>query len=185
MQILFASVMEDRKNEIKWYVLQTVTGHENVAKQNLETVIRKNEYLQNRIFEIVIPMDEEIVEKDGKKVSKMVKKMPGYILVKMIYGDDLWHDVTRTPSIIAFVGPNARAIAISDEEVARLGLETSTFANQELKVGDVIEVLTGSFAGMSGPIESVDENKRTCTIKLVLFNRENQVELDFAQVKKL
>ena len=174
-----------KDNKIRWYVLQTVTGHENIAKQNLETVIRKNAYLQDRIFEIVIPMQEEIVEKDGKKVSKMVKIMPGYILVKMIYGDDLWHDVTRTPSIIAFVGPNARAQEISEEEVARLGLETATFANQELKVGDMVEVLSGSFAGMTGPVESVDEVKRTCAIKVVLFNRENQLELDFAQVKKL
>ena len=175
----------ERSNEIKWYVLHTVTGHENVAKQNLETVIRKNPYLQNRIFEIVIPMQEEITEKDGKKVSKMVKVMPGYILVKMIYGDDLWHDVTRTPSITGFVGPNARAEAISDEEIARLGLETATFANQDINVGDTIEVLTGSFAGMSAKVESVDSEKRTCQVKLVLFNRENDVELEFSQIKKL
>lgn len=175
----------ERKNEIKWYVLNVVVGHENIAKQNLETVIRKNAYLQNRIFEIVIPMHEEITEKDGKKVSKMVKTMPGYMFVKMIYGDDLWHDVTRTPSIIAFCGPNARAQELPADEVARMGLDSTVFANQELNVGDVVEVLTGSFAGMSGPIESVDDARHTCTIKLVLFNRENQVELDFAQVKKL
>lgn len=175
----------ERNNEVKWYVLQVVTGHENVAKQNLETVIRKNAYLQDRIFEIVIPMREEITEKNGKNVVKMVKIMPGYIFVKMIYGDDLWHDVTRTPSIIAFVGPNARAKSISDEEVAILGLESTVFANQDINVGDTIEVLTGSFAGMTAKVESVDNEKRTCQVKLVLFNRENDVELEFAQIKKM
>ena len=176
--------MEENK-DIKWYVLYTVTGHENVAKQNLETVIRKNPYLQNRIFDIVIPMMEEIEEKDGKKVAKLVKRMPGYILVKMIYGDDLWHDVTRTPSIIAFVGPNARAIPLSDEEVARLGLETQTFVNQDINVGDSVEVLTGSFMGTVATVESVDAERKTCKIKVVMFNRDNELELDFAEVKKL
>ena len=174
-----------REDEIKWYVLYTVTGHENVAKQNLETVIRKNPYLQDRIFDIVIPMMDEIEEKDGKKVAKQVKRMPGYLLVKMIYGDDLWHDVTRTPSIIAFVGPNARAVPLTDEEVARLGLETVKFANQDIQVGDNVEILTGSFAGVVTTVESVDQTKKTCKVKLVMLNRENEVELDFANVKKL
>lgn len=176
--------MEENK-DIKWYVLYTVTGHENVAKQNLETVIRKNPYLQNRIFDIVIPMMDEIEEKDGKRITKQVKRMPGYILVKMIYGDDLWHDVTRTPSIIAFVGPNARAIPLSEEEVARLGLETQKFVNQEINIGDDVEVLTGSFAGIVATVESVDNERKTCKVKIVMFNRENEVELDFADVKKL
>ena len=136
---------------------------------------------------ITVKPDVELgsMEKLGVKKEKVRKMFPGYVLVKMIYGDDLWHDVTRTPSIIAFVGPNARAIPLSDEEVARLGLETQTFVNQDINVGDNVEVLTGSFMGTVATVESVDNERKTCKIKVVMFNRDNEVELDFAEVKKL
>lgn len=177
--------MEDLENKnVRWYVLKTVTGHENVAKQNLETVIRKNPYLQDRIFEIVIPMEDYIEEKDGKKVLKQRKAIPGYLIVKMIYGDDLWHDVTRTPSITGFVGPNARAEAISEDEVRRLRLETIKIDNPDLAIGDKVEIMDGSFSGIVATVESVDMTKNTCRVKMDMFGRENIVELDMGIVKK-
>ena len=99
--------IENAKKEAKWYVLHTFSGYENVAKENLEIVIDKYN-LQERIFDIVIPMEDVVEEKDGKRKVVSRKLMPGYIYVKMIYGDDIWHAVTRTRGITGFAGPKGR-----------------------------------------------------------------------------
>ena len=95
--------------EAKWYVLHTFSGYENVAKENLETVIEKYN-LKDRIFDVIIPMEDVIEEKNGKKKLIQRKIMPCYLLVKMIYGDDIWHNITRTRGITGFVGPKGRPL---------------------------------------------------------------------------
>ena len=102
--------MENQNMEnAKWYVLHTYSGYENVAKENLEQMAL-NYGLTNRIFDIVIPMEDVIEEKKGKKTLVQRKVMPGYLLVKMIYGDDIWHNVTRTRGITGFTGPKGRPL---------------------------------------------------------------------------
>ena len=108
--------------EPKWYVLHTYSGYENVAKENLETMTVKYG-LQNRIFDIVIPMEDVIEEKNGKKKLVSRKVMPCYLLVKMIYGDDMWHNITRTRGITGFVGPKGRPLALTEEEIRKMRLE--------------------------------------------------------------
>ncbi|MBQ3158295.1 MAG: hypothetical protein IJB98_01230 [Clostridia bacterium] len=98
---------EEKFGKAKWYALHTFSGYENVAKENLETVVTKFN-LEDRIFDIIIPMESVVEEKKGKKVLVERKSMPCYIFVKMIYADDLWHNVTRTRGITGFVGPNGR-----------------------------------------------------------------------------
>ena len=127
-----AIVDKNIDKEPKWYVLHVFSGYENIAKQNLEITIEKYA-LQDRIFQIVIPMEDELVEKRGKKVLVPKKTMPGYMLVKMMYGDDIWHAVTRTQYITGFVGPKGRPICITDEE-ARLRTE------RQLTIGGVSTV---------------------------------------------
>ena len=137
-----AIVDKNIDTEPKWYALKVYSGYENVAKQNLENTIEKYG-LENRILQIVIPMEDELVEKRGKKVLVPKKIMPGYMLVKMIYGDDIWHAVTRTMYITGFVGPKGRPINITDEEARRLSVDTSANTEAKLdldvKVGDMIE----------------------------------------------
>ena len=112
----------EHSNEPKWYVLHTFSGYENVAKENLENVVEKFN-LQDRIFDIVIPEEDVIEEKNGKKKLVTRKSMPCYIFVKMIYGDDLWHNVTRTRGITGFVGPKGRPLALTEDEVIKNRLE--------------------------------------------------------------
>ena len=101
--------VDSAMEEAKWYVLHTFSGYENVAKENLEIVTQKYN-LQERIFDIVIPMEDVVEDKNGKKKIVSRKVMPGYIIVKMIYGDDIWHAVTRTRGITGFVGPKGRPL---------------------------------------------------------------------------
>ena len=181
-----AIVDKNIDKEPKWYVLHVFSGYENIAKQNLEITVEKYD-LQNRIFQIVIPMEDELVEKRGKKVLVPKKTMPGYILVKMMYGDDIWHAVTRTQYVTGFVGPKGRPVCITDEEARRMGVDgpTSTEAkmNIEVKVGDMVEIIEGSLASFVGTVKAVDEEAQRATVLVEMFGRESEVELGFNQIR--
>lgn len=172
--------------EPKWYALHVYSGYENVAKQNLEITIDKYD-LQDRIFQIVIPMEDELVEKRGKKVLVPKKTMPGYILVRMKYGDDIWHAVTRTQYITGFVGPQGRPVPITDEEARRMGVEgginTEAKSDIDVKVGDLVEIIDGSLAGFVGNVKSVDETNQKLVCLVEMFGRESEVELSFNQIR--
>lgn len=169
--------------EAKWYVLHTFSGYENVAKENLETVVEKYN-LGDRIFEIVIPMEDVIEEKNGKKKLVQRKVMPCYLLVKMIYGDDLWHNVTRSRGITGFVGPKGRPLALTDDEVMKMRLEKINMPTS-LEVGDKIEVVEGALNTMIGTIISVDNNAQRAKVNLEMFGRETPVDLAFSQIHKI
>mgnify|MGYP003319982292 CR=1 FL=1 len=182
-----AIVDKNIDTEPKWYVLHVFSGYENVAKQNLEITIEKYD-LQNRIFQIVIPMEDVLEEKRGKKVLVPKKTMPGYMLVKMMYGDDIWHAVTRTQYITGFVGPKGRPICITDEEARRMGVEGGTQSAEakldlDVKVGDVVEIIDGSLASFVGTVKAVDNEKQTVTVLVEMFGRESEVELGFGQIR--
>lgn len=181
-----AIVDKNIDKEPKWYVLHVFSGYENIAKQNLEITIDKYN-LQDRIFEIVIPMEDELVEKRGKKVLVPKKTMPGYMLVRMIYGDDIWHAVTRTMYISAFVGPKGRPLPITDEEARRMGVDGGIKAEAkmelEVNVGDMVEIIEGSLASFVGTVKEVDIENQKVTCIVEMFGRESEVELSFNQIK--
>lgn len=169
--------------EAKWYVLHTFSNYENVAKENLETVIEKFN-LQDRIFDIVIPMEEVIEEKKGKTKVVQRKLMPSYILVKMIYGDDLWHNITRTRGITGFVGPKGRPLALTEDEVRKMRLEP-LHTDLDLKPEDKVEILDGPLNNFVGKVVSVDVENKKAKIVVEMFGRETPVELDYSQIRKI
>ena len=171
------------KLEAKWYVLHTFSGYENVAKQNLETVIDKFN-LHDRIFDIVIPMEDVVEEKNGKKKLVQRKSMPCYILVKIKYADDLWHNITRTRGITGFTGPNGRPLELTDEEIRKLRLEKLK-VEVDLEVGDKVEIVDGPLNGMIGEITAVNTETNVITVNVEMFGRETAVDLEFAQVHKI
>lgn len=181
-----AIVDKNIDKEPKWYVLHVFSGYENIAKQNLEITVDKYN-LQDRIFQIVIPMEDELVEKRGKKVLVPKKTMPGYILVKMMYGDDIWHAVTRTQYITGFVGPKGRPICITDEEARRMGVDGGNQAEAkfelEVNVGDLVEIIEGSLSSFVGTVKSVDNENQKVTCIVEMFGRESEVELGFNQIR--
>ena len=181
-----AIVDKNIDKEPKWYVLHVFSGYENIAKQNLEITVDKYN-LQDRIFDIVIPMEDELVEKRGKKVLVPKKTMPGYILVKMMYGDDIWHAVTRTMYITGFVGPKGRPIPITDEEARKMGVDGGVQSEAkmqlEVNVGDMVEIIDGSLSSFVGTVKAVDSENQKLTCVVEMFGRESEVELAFNQVR--
>lgn len=167
----------------KWYVLHTFSGYENVAKENLETVVEKFN-LQDRIFDIVIPMEDVVEEKNGKKKLVQRKAMPCYILVKMKYADDLWHNVTRTRGITGFVGPKGRPLALTDEEVVKLRLEKIK-VDVDIKEGDKIEIVDGALNGMIGIVKSINLETGIVSVIVEMFGRETNVDLELSQLRRI
>jgi transcription termination/antitermination protein NusG len=173
----------DVNNEAKWYVLHTFTGYENVAKQNLE-IVRDNFNLQNRIFDIVIPMEDVVEEKKGIKKIVSKKILPSYILIKMIYGDDIWHAITRTRGVTGFVGPKGRPLALNEDEIQKMHLEKIE-CTDPLAPNDKIEVVDGPLTSMVGTIIEVDEENKRVKANVEMFGRETVVDLTYAQIKKI
>jgi len=170
--------------EERWYVLHTFSGYENVAKENLETVIDKFN-LQDRIFDIIIPMEDVVEEKKGKREVVSRKLMPGYIVVKMIYGDDIWHAITRTRGITGFVGPKGRPLPLTEDEIHKMRLEKVAVVATDLEEGDKVEVLEGALNGFVGTVVSVDAVQNKCRVIVEMFGRETPVDLSLEQVKKV
>ncbi|MBE5736635.1 MAG: transcription termination/antitermination factor NusG [Clostridiales bacterium] len=168
----------------KWYALHTFSGYENVAKENLEIV--KDKYsLQERIFDIVIPMEDVVEDKNGKKKIVSRKVMPGYIFVKMVYGDDIWHAVTRTRGITGFVGPKGRPLHLTDEEIRKMRLEKNTVIDISIAINDKVEVLDGALNGFVGTVLTVDTENAKCKVMVEMFGRDTPVDLNLDQVRKV
>ncbi len=176
--------IQEAKKDAKWYVLHTFSSYENVAKENLEIVIQKYN-LQERIFDIVIPMEDVVEEKNGKRKVVSRKVMPGYIYVKMIYGDDIWHAVTRTRGITGFVGPKGRPLPLTEEETRKMHLEKIEVVNIDLNVDDKVEVLDGPLNGFVGTVVGVDAQGKKCRVIVEMFGRETPVDLGLDQVRKV
>lgn len=170
--------------EAKWYVLHTYSGYENVAKENLEIVVDKYG-LQKRIFDIIIPMEDVVEEKNGKRTVVSRKLMPGYIIVKMIYGDDIWHAVTRTRGITGFVGPKGRPLPLTEDEIHKMRLERVAVVATDLQENDKVEVLEGALNGFVGTVVSVDAINNKCRVVVEMFGRETPVDLSLEQVRKV
>ena len=170
-------------DKAKWYALHVYSGFEQKVKDNLALVIEKYN-LQNRIFDIVIPMEDVIEEKNGKRKLVSRKLFPGYVLIKMIYGDDIWHAVTRTPGITAFCGALGRAEAMSEEEVKRLKLEEIK-VEVDLAVGDKIEIIDGPLSAMVGVITSLDPANQKLRADVNMFGRDMPVDLEFTQIRRI
>lgn len=170
--------------EAAWYALHTYSGYENVAKENLEIV--KDKYdLHNRIFDIVIPMEDVIEEKNGKRKVVSKKVMPGYILAKIAYEDDIWHAITRTRGITGFVGPKGRPLPLTSEEIRKMRLEKVAVLSVNFEANDKVEVLEGPLNGFVGTVISVDASAEKCRIMVEMFGRETPVDFNIGQVRKI
>ena len=172
------------RENAKWYILHTPSGYENVAKENLE-IVKEKYNLQDRVFDIVIPMEDVVEEKDGKRKVVSRKLMPTYIFVKMVYGDDIWHAITRTRGITGFTGPKGRPLPMLPEEIHKLRLERPVVISTDLHENDKVEVLDGALNGFVGTILSVDAQSGKLRVMVEMFGRETPVVLNLDQVRKL
>jgi len=181
------TVVDERKNDSKWYVLHSQTGHENRVKNNLEQRVQSLG-VEDKIFEVIVPTREVVVIKKGKKTKQNEKVFPGYIFVQMTLDDQSWLVARTTEGVTGFIGAGTKPTPISDKEVGAI----MRFVQQEqpkykaaFTVGEAVKITEGPFADFLGSIESIDEEKGQLSVLVSMFDRETPVELDFLQVKKL
>ena len=124
--------------EAKWYVVHTYSGYENKVKANIEKIV-ENRKMQDVILDIVVPMEEQIEIKDGKKKATLKKVFPGYVLVKMVMTDESWYVVRNTRGVTGFVGPGSKPVPLSDEEIKSMGVEQFE-PIVDYEVGDSVRV---------------------------------------------
>lgn len=171
----------------KWYVIHIQTGYETRVKTALEQRV-KSLGVEDKIFDIVIPTREIMVVKKGKKSKATEKVFPGYILVRMILGDDSWLVVRTTEGVTGFVGAGLKPTPISDKEVDAI----MRFVKQEqpkykakFSIGEAVKITEGPFSDFLGTIDKIDEERGKIRVLVSIFDRETPVELDFLQIAKL
>jgi transcriptional antiterminator NusG len=178
----------------QWFVIHSYAGYENKVKSNLQSRIASMN-MEERIFEVVIPMEDVIEFKNGKKQVVSKKVFPGYLLVRLDLDDDSWYVVRNTPGVTGFVGLGARPTPLSRKEVENIlqvkpedGEGTATRKSRpklEYELGESVRVREGPFADFSGTIAEINEDQLKLKVLVNIFGRETPVELDFAQVAKL
>ena len=169
--------------EAKWYVLHTFSGYEQVAKTNLEVVVKKYN-LEHRIFDIIIPMEETIEEKNGKKKVVQRKVLPCYVFIKLVYSNELWFMITNTRGVTGFVGPQGKALPLTEDEVKRMRLE-DVVEDANFNKGDKITIVSGPLDGFEGIILDLNDTNQKAKVKVAMFNTETEVEVDYVQLKVL
>ena len=168
----------------KWYAIHTYSGYEVMVKTNLERLIENNN-LGEQILEIQIPMYQDIVEgRSGKKKIVDRKVYPCYVFLKLIMSNDIWYLVTNTRGVTGFVGPQGRPLPLTDEEVKRMRLETKV-DNFNLAVGDKVKIVSGALEGFVGMIIELNYTAQKAKVKVEMFGRETDVELDFVDLEKI
>ena len=169
--------------EPKWYVVHTYSGYENKVKTDLEKTI-KNRELEDYFFDIVVPMEEQIEIKDGKRKTNLKKVFPGYVLVKMIVTEESWYIVRNTRGVTGFVGSGTDPIPLTIEEIRNMGFETAV-VNVDYDVNDTVRVVNGPLASFIGTVQEINKEKNKVKVLVSMFGRETPVELEFSQVEKI
>ncbi|MCI5791376.1 MAG: transcription termination/antitermination protein NusG [Clostridiales bacterium] len=170
--------------DVRWYVIHVYSSYESVVKNNLEKMIENNG-LQDYILEIAIPVEEDIVEKNGKRKVVERKKFPGYVFLKMTYTDQLWYMITNTRGVTGFVGPQGKALPLTAEEIKRMGLEKVSVEDFDMAVGDNVKVVSGALETFLGVVDEIYPDKQKVRVIVQMFGRQTPVELDFNQIEKI
>ena len=174
----------ENKETPQWYVIHTYSGYEAMVENNLHNMV-ENTSLQDWIFEVKVPVEDDVVEKNGKRKVVQRKKFPSYVFIKMIYSNHIWFMVTNTRGVTGFVGPAGRPLPLRDDEVKRLGLEVIDFEDLDIKPGDNVRVISGALENFDGVIDSISAERQKVKVIISMFGRDTPVELDFSQVEKL
>lgn len=167
-----------------WYVIHTYSGYESTVENNLRNMVENNS-LQDYIFDVKIPVEDDIVERNGKKKQIQRKKFPSYVFIKMIYTNHIWFMVTQTRGVTGFVGPAGHPLPLTEEEVKRMGLEVVTLEDFDIKPGDDVKVINGALENFLGVVDSISVERQKVKVIVSMFGRQTPVELDFSQVEKL
>src|SRR5260221_1605302 len=179
-------IQETTDEKARWYVVHTQSGHEARVSETLRQRVNTLG-LVGKVFELLVPTQDKVVVRGGKKATVKEKIFPGYLLVKMILDDTVWLAVRTTPGITGFVGIDNKPTPISDMEVAniqKLVADPAPFKTK-LTTGEAVKINDGPFTGFLGTIHEIDEEKGKVKVLVSIFGRETPVELDFLQAVKV
>lgn len=186
--------VEEKKEEKKsvpfgtsWYVIHTYSGHENKVAATLKQKIKATG-LGDKIFEVMVPTQEKIEVREGKKTTVQEKIFPGYLLVQMKLDDESWHTVRSTPGVTGFVGTGNKPTPLAESEVTTIKkfseFEAPTY-KAAFTLGEAVKIVDGPFSEFLGTVDEINEEKGKVKVLVSIFGRETPVELDFLQVAKL
>jgi transcription termination/antitermination protein NusG len=170
-----------------WYVIHTYSGYEDAVREALMQRIESMN-MQDKIFDVIVPKETQIVVKKGKPKTEKKRLFPGYVLVDMMVDDESWYVVRNTPNVTGFVGSGTIPVPVSAEEFGVISryLEDDNAPKFKISLSktDLVMVLDGPFAGYEGVVNAIDDEKGKVKVMITIFGRETPVELDFDQVKK-
>jgi transcriptional antiterminator NusG len=169
-----------------WYAIHTYAGYENAVARNLKQRIDSLN-MNDKIFNVVVPVEKKIKIKGNKRVEEDEKIYPGYILVDMIVTDESWFVVRNTPRVTGFVGTGVHPVPLTEKEVAfflgKLDVNKVSHA-VDFVIGDTVKIVDGPFKDLEGKISEVDGEKGKARVMVLMFGRETSVELDLLQIRK-
>ncbi|MDQ2902587.1 MAG: transcription termination/antitermination protein NusG [Ktedonobacteraceae bacterium] len=172
-----------------WFAIHTYSGYENKVKSHLEARIASMN-MRDRIFRVVVPMEEEVEIKQGQRRTVQRKVFPGYVLVEMIMTDESWYVVRNTPGVTSFVGSGTRPIPLQEHEIKSILKQVSKETDKpKAKIsfakGQSVRVIDGPFTEFIGTVSDINMDRNKVTVLVSFFGRETPVILDFLQVEKI
>ena len=175
------------ENQKRWYVIHTYSGYEERVKKNLEQRIKFMDS-ENKVFQVVIPTEEEIEVRSGRRQTVTKKILPGYVLVQMKMNDQSWNIVRNTPGVTGFVGSGGKPVPLQEEEVDQIlkqMMDEAPKVKVSFRRGQSVRVTDGPFLDFVGIVDEISPQKGKVKVLLSLFGHETPVELDILQVEKL
>jgi transcriptional antiterminator NusG len=174
--------------EKQWYIVHTYSGFEAKVKESL-TQRAEAMGMAEVIEEILIPTEEVVEVREGKKTRSTRKFFPGYVLVKMTMSDEAWHVVRNTPKVTGFVGTGNKPVPLREDEVSRIVDQISVAAEKpkpkfEFRIGETVRIVDGPFSNFTGQVEEINEDRSTLKVMVTIFGRATPVELEFLQVER-
>lgn len=173
--------------ERNWYAIHTYSGYENAVVRNLKQRI-ESLGMQDKIFDAVVPTEQKIRVKGGKRVTEEERIYPGYVLVEMVVDDESWYVVRNTPRVTGFVGSGTQPVPLTKPEYDALMKRMENDAPKhkvDLALDDMVTIVDGPFKELDGKVGEIDEDRGKVKVLVSMFGRETPVELDFLQVKKV
>lgn len=170
----------------RWYVVHCYSGYENKVRHAIQQRTETMD-MEDRIFDVIVPTEEEIEIKDGKRRTVERRVFPGYVLVQMVMDEDSWYVVRNTPGVTGFVGMGNNPTPLTEPEVQAIMKRMEADAPQvkvTFKPGEKVRIIDGPFNDIVGTVEEIDMERAKVRVMVSFFGRETPVELDFLQVEK-
>lgn len=178
--------IEEQPLEGQWYVLHTYSGYENKVKKTIESRIDALD-MGDRVFEIVVPTQDEVEFKDGVRKTVQRKVFPGYVLVRMVMDEDTWYQLRNTPGVTGFVSQDNKPLPLLGDIATTMMEDMEQEAPKvtiSFQMGDRVRIIEGPFADFTGEVDEVNHEKGKIKVLVSFFGRETPVELDFLQAER-